>query len=188
MVIHAQSYEYLQRYMMMAVSHALGKQVQHTLSILDMNNFGITSLNKQVYQLINSATGLGSANYPDNMGKTFIVNAPLLFTGCWKIIKAFLDEKTVEKVALHRHGTDELLEMIDEDVLLDFLGGKNTAKLEDNVGVWNDYDFFDGHTAGAVVGVRRKDDPNGQIFTPAMLEALPNPRISDEANAARLGA
>lgn len=80
------------------------------------------------------------------------------------------------------------MELIDKDQLPDFLGGTNTAKLSDNVGVWNEYDFIDGHTKGAEVGVRRKDDPTGTIFTPAMFEALPNPMISEEANAARLGA
>ena len=33
--------------------------------------------------------------------------------------------------------------------------------------------------------MRRKDDPNGEIFTPAMMEKLPNPFISDKANAER---
>ena len=140
-------------------------------------------MNSKSYALMKSAMGIMQDNYPENLGKSYIVNAPMLFTGVWNTVKYFLDEKTVAKVSISRYGTEELLEAIDEDQLIDFLGGKNKSKLQQDFGLWNDYDFFDGYTRGAVVGVRRKDDPNGPIFTPAMLEALPNPKISDEANA-----
>ena len=140
-------------------------------------------MNKKVYAIIKSCMGVMQDNYPENLGKSFIVNAPMLFTGVWKIVKVFLDEKTVAKVNLLRDGKKEMLEWIAEDQLADFLGGKNTAVLTDDIGPWNEYDFFDGHEKGAVVGVRRKDNPDGPIFTPLDLEKLPNPKISDEANA-----
>ena len=30
----------------------------------------------------------------------YIINAPMLFTGCWAIVKGFLDEKTREKISI----------------------------------------------------------------------------------------
>lgn len=55
------------------------------------------------------------------------------------------------------------------------MGGKNTAKLEDDVGLWNDYEVVDGCEPGDVVGVRKiSDGPDSKIFTPADVEALPN--------------
>lgn len=34
------------------------------------------------------------------MGATFIVNAPLLFSGVWAVVKGFLDEKTRKKITI----------------------------------------------------------------------------------------
>lgn len=62
----------------------------------------------------------------------------------------------------------------------DFMGGKNTARLEDNPGPWNDYEIVDGHTKDDIVGIRKiSDGPNGKIFTPLDFEALPNPLLDD---------
>ena len=120
--------------------------------------------------LIKAAMSIMQNNYPENLGKSQIINAGLVFAGAWKIIKVFLDERTVAKIALHRgNAQKDLLDEIDESQLISYLGGKNTAQLSEDWGVWNEYDFFDGHTSGAEVGVRRKDDPEGKIFTPAML-------------------
>lgn len=157
--------------------------MQNTLSILDMNNFGIGALNR-TKGLVKQAMSIMQDNYPENLGKSYIVNTPMVFQAAWKIIKVFLDERTVAKISMHRY-MDSLKEVVDEDQLIDFLGGKCTAKLGDDFGPWSEYDFIDGYEKGAVTGVRRKDDPNGEVFTPAMMEALPNPRISEEANAAR---
>ena len=67
-----------------------------------------------------------------------------------------------------------LLEFIDEDQLAEFLGGKNKAKLEDNIGPWLDYDVVDGVGKDDIVGVRLKSDPDGKVFTPQDFEKLPN--------------
>ena len=101
-----------------------------------------------------------------------IVNAPWVFTGVWTVIKGFLDEKTRKKI--HIIGGSyktELKKYVDEDQLADFLGGKNSSTLVDDVGPWNDYEIVDGYKKGDIVGVRKKSDgPNGPIFTPKDFE------------------
>ena len=63
----------------------------------------------------------------------FIVNAPMLFTGVWALVKVWLDEKTREKIQIMGGSyKKKLLEYIDEDQLIDFLGGKNKSKLVDD--------------------------------------------------------
>lgn len=62
-----------------------------------------------------SAMSIMQDYYPEGMAKSFIVNAPMLFSGVWSMVKNFLDEKTVKKVNILRYGKDELLEEIDED-------------------------------------------------------------------------
>jgi len=34
------------------------------------------------------------------MGRMFIINAPMLFTGVWAIIKPWIDEKTRAKISI----------------------------------------------------------------------------------------
>ena len=104
------------------------------------------------------------------------MNAPYVFSGVWTVIKGFIDEKTRAKIKLVSNGhTKLLLDLIDEDQLAVSMGGKNEAKLEDDVGLWNDYEVVDGHEPGDVVGVRKiSDGPDSKIYTPADVEALPN--------------
>jgi len=56
----------------------------------------------------------------------FIINAPMLFSGVWAIVKPWLDEKTKAKIKILGSGYKKtLLEYIDEENLPDFLGGKS---------------------------------------------------------------
>lgn len=111
-----------------------------------------------------------------------IVNAPMLFTGVWAVVKAWLDEKTREKIQIVGGGyTKKLLQYIDEDQLVDFLGGKNTSKIEDDIGPWIDFELVDGVNKNDVVGVRRKSDgPDGKLFTVDDYERMPNYMLPEE--------
>ena len=138
-----------------------------------------------MYALLQKGSGIMQDNYPENLGKMFIVNAPMLFTGVWAITKSFIDERTRKKINILGSGyKSALLEEIDPSQLIDFLGGEKTSDLLADDGPWNNYDLVDGHEKGAVVGVRRKDQPDGPVFTPLTLERLPNPKLSAEAQQA----
>lgn len=77
-------------------------------------------------------------NYPEILGKMYIINAPFIFSGIWLIVKPWLDEKTKAKIKILGSGYQkELLSQIDAENLPDFLGGTSTANLVDNVGPWN---------------------------------------------------
>lgn len=65
------------------------------------------------------------------------------------------------------------------------MGGKNTHKLEEDWGPWNDFEVVDGSKPDDVVGIRPIGTDGAPVLTPKMLEALPNPKISEEANARR---
>lgn len=108
----------------------------------------------------------------------------MLFTGIWAMVKGWLDEKTVKKVQIHGSGyRAKLLEYIDDEQIPDFLGGKNTAKLVDNAGPWDDFELVDGAKPGDVVGIKKKGEAGPPIFTPQDLERLPNPKLSEDAQA-----
>jgi hypothetical protein len=92
----------------------------------------------------------------------FIINAPMLFTGVWAMIKMWIDEKTREKI--HILGSSykkELLKHIDPENLPDFIdGGTCRCPGEDclslNIGPWN---------------------PDGNEFHPYLLE---KPKIPEQ--------
>lgn len=164
-----QSYEVLIKQHFMVCSFLKQKQIQQTLSILDLTGFSMGMLNKQVYGIVQQASKISQDYYPEQLGQLYICNAPMMFTGVWAIVKVWLDERTRQKIQIHGSGyTKKLLEVIDEEQLIDFLGGKNTAKLEDDSGPWNEFEIVDGVKKDDVVGIRRKaDGPDGKvIFTP----------------------
>ena len=106
--------------------------------------------------MIQLASKIGQDYYPEIMGQCLIVNAPMLFTGVWSIVKSFLDEKTRKKITI-KGGSfhKDLLELVESENLPDFLGG--TCKCEayggcmkSGVGPWNDYEVLQ------PVGIRKK--------------------------------
>lgn len=117
----------------------------------------------------------------------YIVNSPWTFTAVWSAVKGWLDEKTRAKI--HIVGgkpINHLLKHIDEENIPDFLGGKNTRQLLEDHGPWNDYEIVDGSKKGDIVGIRKKGSgPNGAVFTPLDMEALPNPMLEDPQNSVR---
>ncbi len=54
----------------------------------------------QSYDFVKPASELAQNNYPEILGNMFIINAPLLFTGIWAIVKMWIDDKTKEKIQI----------------------------------------------------------------------------------------
>lgn len=131
---------------------------------MDLKDGSMKILSKKVYGLIQLASKVGQDYYPEIMGQMFIVNAPMLFTGVWAVVKGFLDERTRQKIKiLGGKYQKELLEIVDPANLPDFLGGTCTCKefggcMYSNAGPWNDYEIV------KPVGIRRKElvDPKTQ--------------------------
>ena len=135
--------------------------------------------NKQTTNFVKGAAKISQDNYPEGMGKMLIVNAPMIFTGIYALIKGWIDEKTRKKISLEgKNFMKTMLDYIDEDQIPSFLGGTNDHNLTDDPGPWHEWDLIDSDQPGAVVGVRRKNDPYGEVFTPEDLMALENPIIN----------
>jgi len=50
----------------------------------------------------------------------------------------------------------------------------------DDAGPWQEYEVVDSIEPGAVVGIRRKNDPTGRVFTPTDYLRLENYLIDGE--------
>lgn len=111
---YIQSYETLMRLRFPACSAIAGQRIEQGLNILDLTGGSMKILSKKVYALIQLASKVGSDYYPEIMGQTFIVNAPMLFSGVWAVIKGFLDEKTRKKILIKGGSYQrDLLELVE---------------------------------------------------------------------------
>lgn len=155
---YIQSYELLLKLRFPACSAVAGHRIEQGLTVIDLNGGSMKILTKKVYSLIQLAAKVGSDYYPEIMGQMYIVNAPMLFTGVWAVVKGFIDEKTRKKITIAggKYQKD-LLELVEEDNLPEFLGGKcNCAEfggcMKSGVGPWDDYEITQ------PVGIRRKQN------------------------------
>lgn len=81
--------------------------------VFDLANFSLSCMD---YQVIKNLIWLLSRHYPERLGVCLIINAPTLFSGCWAIIKGWLDENTAGKVTFVNSET-ELCEYLIPDML-----------------------------------------------------------------------
>lgn len=142
-----------------------------------MTGFGLSKWNKLNIKLLKKYLDLAQNTYPELMGKLFICNAPLIFTGIFSIIKGWLDEQTQKKIqVIGSNFHAELFKYCDEDQVPTCLGGSCKQSFTDDFGPWNDYEFIDGSTPEEI-GVRRKDDPFAKLFGPKDMMKLENPHV-----------
>jgi hypothetical protein len=100
----------------------LSPPLENYVCIVDLNGYG---LRNNDYGVLKEQAHVLQNYYPERMGVSFVVNGPWYLASVWKIIQSWLEERTRRKIQIL--GSDyqnTLLELIDADVLPDFLGGK----------------------------------------------------------------
>ncbi|XP_047989892.1 CRAL-TRIO domain-containing protein C3H8.02 [Leguminivora glycinivorella] len=69
--------------------------VDNLCIVFDLNGFTLSCMD---YQVLKNLIWLLSRHYPERLGVCLIINAPTFFSGCWTVIKGWLDENTSSKV------------------------------------------------------------------------------------------
>ncbi|XP_039009342.1 phosphatidylinositol/phosphatidylcholine transfer protein SFH12-like [Hibiscus syriacus] len=111
-----------------ACSIAVKKHIDQSTTILDVNGVGLKSFTKAARDLVGSLQKIDGDNYPETLNRMFIINAGSGFRMLWNSVKSFLDPKTTAKInVLGNKFQKNLLEIIDESELPDFLGGTCTC-------------------------------------------------------------
>ncbi|KAJ3027680.1 UNVERIFIED_CONTAM: cytosolic factor, phosphatidylinositol/phosphatidylcholine transfer protein [Siphonaria sp. JEL0065] len=139
---HVHEYERLIRYRMKACSEKAGRHLEQSLVILDLKGIALSTFSS-VYGIVRNVSSIAQDYYPEMLGKMFVINAPMLFTGVWTLVKPMLDEATVQKInILGSNYLPSLLECVDAQNLPRFLGGScNDCKEgceHSDIGPWND--------------------------------------------------
>ncbi|KAJ3679102.1 hypothetical protein LUZ60_017113 [Juncus effusus] len=117
---HIQINEYRDRVVLPAASKKYGKRIDSSIKILDMTGLKLSAMN-QMKQILTTISTVDDYNYPEKTDAYFIVNAPYIFSACWRVVKPLLQERTRNKVkVLHGSGRDELLKIMDHPVLPHF--------------------------------------------------------------------
>ncbi|XP_046633901.1 SEC14-like protein 2 [Daphnia pulicaria] len=85
---------------------------------------------RPVSQIRNEMVSIYEANYPENLRRIFIINAPKLFTVIYNMMRPFMNQVTIDKICVYGFDKDEwqsaLLKDIEADQLPAHYGGTMT--------------------------------------------------------------
>ncbi|KAB5551469.1 hypothetical protein DKX38_008780 [Salix brachista] len=109
---HIQINEYRDRIVLPTASRKYGRPITTCVKVLDMTGLKLSALNQ--IKLMTIISTIDDMNYPEKTNTYYIVNAPYIFSACWKVVKPLLQERTRKKVqVLSGNGRDELLKIMD---------------------------------------------------------------------------
>jgi hypothetical protein len=126
---HISANEFLNRVIMPEGSERSGKRIHSETIIFDCTNMGLHQFHMNALYLLKAVADIVQRYYPETLHRLFIVNTPSAFVAMFKIVKTWLNPRTLEKI--HVLGSDfqsVLLEHIDADSLPQFLGGQCTCE------------------------------------------------------------
>ncbi|XP_010534807.1 PREDICTED: phosphatidylinositol/phosphatidylcholine transfer protein SFH9-like isoform X2 [Tarenaya hassleriana] len=116
---HIQMNEYRDRVILPSASKKFGRPICTCLKILDMTGLKLSALSH--IKLMTAITTIDDLNFPEKTETYYIVNAPYIFSACWKTIKPLLQERTKRKIqVLKGCGREELLKVMDYESLPHF--------------------------------------------------------------------
>ncbi|KAL0398905.1 UNVERIFIED_CONTAM: SEC14 cytosolic factor [Sesamum radiatum] len=116
---HIQINEYRDRVILPAATKKYGRHVSKCIKVLDMTGLKLSALNQ--IKLMTIISSIDDLNYPEKTLTYYIVNAPYVFSACWKVVKPLLQERTRRKInVLSGCGQDDLLKIMNYSSLPHF--------------------------------------------------------------------
>ncbi|OQS00990.1 hypothetical protein ACHHYP_02030 [Achlya hypogyna] len=81
-------------------SASVRRAVTKATLIYDLEGVKLQQFIKFMYQISRECAEIYRDHYPEVVHRVFIINAPLVFCGTWKLVEVFLDEPTRSKVTI----------------------------------------------------------------------------------------
>ncbi|KAH6764462.1 Sec14p-like phosphatidylinositol transfer family protein [Perilla frutescens var. hirtella] len=123
---HIQMNEYRDRVVLPGATNKYGKHISKCIKILDMTGLKLSALNQ--IKLLTIISSIDDLNYPEKTQTYYIVNAPYVFSACWKVVKPLLQERTRKKIdVLSGCGQDDLLKIMDYSSLPHFCRKRSSS-------------------------------------------------------------
>ncbi|KAJ4829072.1 hypothetical protein Tsubulata_004413 [Turnera subulata] len=95
---HIQMNEYRDRVVLPAATKKYGRHIGTCIKVLDMSGLKISALNQ--LKLLTTISTIDDLNYPEKTETYYVVNAPYIFSACWKVVKPLLQERTRKKIQI----------------------------------------------------------------------------------------
>ncbi|KAL8505413.1 hypothetical protein ACS0TY_016591 [Phlomoides rotata] len=80
---HIQMNEYRDRVILPSATEKFGRYIGTCIKVLDMTGLKISALNQ--LKLLSAISTIDDLNYPEKTDTYYIVNAPYIFSACWKV-------------------------------------------------------------------------------------------------------
>ncbi|TRX92575.1 hypothetical protein FHL15_006502 [Xylaria flabelliformis] len=107
-----------------ACSRQAGHLLETSCSVLDVQGVGLVG-QKTILNYIRQASAMSNSNYPERLGKMYVINAGWAVSTIWTLVKGFLDPVTASKIkVLGSSYKSTLLEHIPAENLPAIYGGK----------------------------------------------------------------
>ncbi|KAL3820847.1 hypothetical protein ACJIZ3_006752 [Penstemon smallii] len=136
---HIQINEYRDRVILPAATKKHGTHISKCIKVLDMTGLKLSALNQ--IKLMTIISSIDDLNYPEKTQTYYVVNAPYVFSACWKVVKPLLQERTRRKIdVLSGCGQDDLLKIMDYSSLPHFCR-KRSSGSSDHLFSYNDNCF-----------------------------------------------
>lgn len=98
----------------------------NTIAVMDMTDFGMAQCTNMCMEQLKLFISTDNVCYPETLGKMLVVNAPMLLTATWNLVKGLLDPRTVNKIEILSAAQSQarIREFIDIDNIPPQYGGK----------------------------------------------------------------
>jgi len=141
---YVKEYEKLLKVRFPSCSKEKGTLIDRSLTIMNVEGIGLSLLVGQTKKFLKLAADIAQDYYPEMLGTMFLINSSFAFNLVWSVAKGFIDAKTVAKFNLEKSKYQpKLLELVDEENLPSFFGGKCTCShieggcMLADIGPWN---------------------------------------------------
>ncbi|ETV90740.1 hypothetical protein H310_14529 [Aphanomyces invadans] len=115
-----------------ASSKRKGKLVYKHIYIFDLAGMAWKHVAPSVMSYLKPIFDLGQVYYPESLFRMYLVNAPFVFWGTWKVVSSFIDPETRQKIQIYKSSAAFVAEAQKQGLSLDaipkLLGGNHPGR------------------------------------------------------------
>ncbi|CAM9761691.1 unnamed protein product, partial [Ectocarpus fasciculatus] len=99
-----------------------GYLVETITAVIDVAGMHMRQVDANFMAIVKSIANIDQAQYPETLGRFYIINTPYVFPVVWRMVKAFLDPVVASKIHIISRRAEW------EPALLEFIGAENLSQ------------------------------------------------------------